>query len=275
MDRRVVAITALLGLAAAGTSAASTVREASSLALPLELGVAPEPVVLAAVVPVAGHEFAPAPPGTRFESVRYRPRRRIYREPSYGPRPETFSQIHVGVMDVDGAERPGFLLGFRGGLAVDPNVQVGAQLDWRHRGSADTQVLSEQPGPGGTTITVRRDLSRSSSDLVPVMGLVQVGGGSGQVMPYFGLAGGLEVLHLSAQDFQTGEEFEGTFAGWGWQIWGGVAMPLSGRARVNAEAFYNAAELGRDVQDATTGQDLRETVDVSGAGARLGLAWGF
>lgn len=272
MIRRVFA-SALMGLLAAGTSSASPTGGASPLALPLDFAV--EPVVSAAVTP-SGAGFVIAPSGTRLESVHYRPRRRIYREPVYGPRPETFSQFHIGVQDVDGAERPGILFGFRGGLAVDPNVQIGAQLEWRHRGNSDTQVISQQPGPGGTTITVRQDLARSSSDLVPIMALVQVGGGSGgQVLPYFGLAGGAEVLHLSAENFQTGEDFDGTFAGWGWQIWGGLAMPLSGRSRVNAEVFYNGSELSRDTEDAFTGQTYRETVDMSGAGARLGLAWGF
>jgi hypothetical protein len=274
MKRRIVAFTALLGLLAAGASAAPPLAESSALALPLDF-TDPAPVVAVAALP-AGAGFAVAPSGTRLEAVRYRPRRGVYREPVYGPRPETFSQIHIGFMDVDGAEEPGVLFGFRGGLAVDPNVQVGGQLEWRHRGSHDTHVISEQPGPGGTTITVRQDLSRSSLDLVPIMGLIQVGGGAGgQVLPYFGLAGGVEVLHLSAEDFQTGEEFDGTFVGWGWQAWGGLAMPLSGRARLNAEIFYNGSELSRDTDDPFTGQGYRETVDMSGAGARLGLAWGF
>lgn len=273
MKRRIVAFTALLGLLAAGVSAASPLAETSALALPLDFS-DPAPVVAVSTMP-AEPRFAVAPSGTRFEAVRYRPRRRIYREPVYGPRPETFSQFHIGVLDVEGSEKAGVLFGFRGGLAVDPNVQIGGQLEWRHRGNHDTQVISEQPGPGGTTITVRQDLDRSSSDLIPIMGLIQVGGGGGQVMPYFGLAGGVEVLHLSAENFQTGEEFDGTFVGWGWQGWGGLAMPLSGRARVNAEIFYNGSELSRDTEDPFTGQGFRETVDMSGAGARLGLAWGF
>jgi hypothetical protein len=201
----------------------------------------------------------------------------VYREPDYyrGPRPETFSQLHIGVQDVDGREEPGVLFGFRGGIQVDPNVALGGQIEWRHHGNSDTQVISEQTGPGGTPITVRQDLSRSSSDLIPIMALIQVGGGGSQVTPYFGLAGGGEILHLSAEDFTTGEDFDGTFAGWGWQVWAGVSMPLSGQARVNAEAFYNGAtDLSRDVDD-PSGFTVRESVDMSGAGARIGLAWGF
>ncbi|TMQ71344.1 MAG: hypothetical protein E6K80_05885 [Candidatus Eisenbacteria bacterium] len=264
MKYHIVACIVLLGLSAAGISAASPVTQVSPLALPIV---------------VAGDEFAPPPPDQPRE-VRYRPRR-WGRPPddypqSYGRRPQSFSQLHIGIQDVDGSEHPGVVVGFRGGLAVDPNVQIGGQVEWRHRGNSDTQVLSESAGPGGTSITVQRDLARSSSDLIPVMGLIQIGGSGATAMPYFGLAGGVEILHLSAEDFPTGEQFDGNFAGFGWQGWAGVSMPLSGQARVNVEAFYNGAtDLSRDVDDPTTGETLRESVDMSGAGARVGLAWGF
>ena len=274
MKSRVIAFAASLGLLSAGVAAAETARVAP-LALPMVEFAADPPVVMAGAV--SGSEWAQAP-GDRSE-VRYRPRRRgrpVYREPSYGPRPETFTQFHLGFMDVDGPEKPGVLFGLRGGLAVDPHVQVGGQIEWRHRGNSDTQVISSQPAPGGGTITVRRDLARSSSDLIPLMALVQIGGGPElQVIPYFGIAGGVEILHLSAENFETGEEFDGTFSGFGWQMWGGVAFPLSGRSRVNAELFYNGAELSRDIEDDFTGQTFRETVDMNGAGGRIGLAWGF
>ena len=255
MKSRLVACAALLGLVTAGASYAAP-AEVSLLALPMVEAGSDRPVLGAEAVAAStwsDGQWA-APPRSRYDALRYRPRRgRGYREPSYGPRPETFSQIHLGFMDVDGVEKPGVLLGFRGGLVADPNIQT-----------------------GGTTITVRQDLSRSSSDLVPMMGFIQVSGdASMQAIPYFGAGAGLEVLHLSAQNFQTGEEFDGTFTGFGWQLWGGVGMLLSGRTRLNVEAFYNGSELSRDVDDAFSGQTFRETIDMNGAGARVGLAMGF
>ena len=278
MKSRLVACAALLGLVTAGASYAAP-AEVSLLALPMVEAGSDRPVLGAEAVAAStwsDGQWA-APPRSRYDALRYRPRRgRGYREPSYGPRPETFSQIHLGFMDVDGVEKPGVLLGFRGGLVADPNIQIGGQIEWRHRGNSDTQVISQQPAPGGTTITVRQDLSRSSSDLVPMMGFIQVSGdASMQAIPYFGAGAGLEVLHLSAQNFQTGEEFDGTFTGFGWQLWGGVGMLLSGRTRLNVEAFYNGSELSRDVDDAFSGQTFRETIDMNGAGARVGLAMGF
>ena len=122
----------------------------------------------------------------------------------------------------------------------------------------------------------RREVSRSSSDLFPFMGYVQLNADRDlPVIPYFGLSGGYEVLFLSAEDFATGEEFDGTFGGFGWQAWGGAALPLGPRAKFTGEVFINDAELGRDVEDNFTGESFRETVDMDGAGMRFGLSWGF
>jgi hypothetical protein len=93
--------------------------------------------------------------------------------------------------------------------------------------------------------------------------------------PYFGAAAGYEVLWLRAEDFTAGTEFDATYGGFGWQAWAGASLPLGGTARVVAEVFTNQSEVGRDVEDVTTGERLRETVNVDGMGMRFGLAWGF
>ena len=276
MKIRVVTWASAALLGGVGLAVASPVTTMSPLALPLS-----DPAAMASPASESAPEqssfaalvFAPAP-GTRSDYTRFRPRQRgFYREP--GPRPETFSQIHLGFMDPEGDEEAGVLVGFRGGLAVDPNIQIGGQVDWRHRGGSTTAVVSEGPGPGGTIITTRADLERSSSDLVPILGFVQVSASDLPVVPYFGVGAGLEILHLSAENFQTGQDFSGTFAGFGWQLWGGAAWALSGRAKLNAEVFVNSSEVSRDVEDPTTGQTFRETVDMDGSGMRVGLAWGF
>jgi hypothetical protein len=287
MKRLMVSWAAFAALATSSVVYAAPVTSASPLALEsVDLGEAQ-------AYAVSG-DFAQPPPdetslaahrsGFIHESIRYRPRYRprsrprrpVYREerPSRGS--GTFTQIHAGFMDPEGPERAGFLAGLRLGVAPDAHVQIGATVDWRHRENSQSQVVSESPGPGGTVITTRRDLARSSSDFIPFLGFVQVSGGPGlPVVPYFGAGAGYEVLHLTAEDFQTGEEFEGTFGGFGWQLWGGVSFPLSGSARFNAEVFANQAELSRDDEDPLTGESFRETVDMDGTGARFGFSWGF
>src|SRR5262249_1569650 len=94
------------------------------------------------------------------------------------------------------------------------------------------------------------------------------------VVPYFGIGGGYEVLFLNAKDFQTGEKFDGTFGGWGWEAWGGAALPLSGNTRLAAEVFTNTASVERDVDD-PSGATFHEVVDLDGVGMRFGVNWGF
>ena len=263
--------------ATARHAAAATPAAVSQLALSMTEAPGVWAVAVGSGPGAFGEGFvAPAHPiGTRLEA-RYRPRRRYAERPDYGPRPESFSQIHVGFMDPEGDASSGVLVGFRGGIEVDPRIQLGGNFDWRHKFDSATEVISEGVGPGGEVIVTRRDLSRSSSNFFPLLGFIQLSADRGRgVIPYAGLAGGYEVLFLSAENFQTGESFDGTFGGFGWQVWGGAALPLSGRARLNAEVFLNEAELSRHVEDGFTGQSSRETIDLDGAGMRFGLAWGF
>ena len=214
-----------------------------------------------------------APAGTRFEAVRY------WRHAPEPP-PERHSnsspvQIHGGFYSPDGSDATSFALGFRGGPSVDERIQLGIGVDWYHQ-SEDQREVVGQSSPGGRPVTVTRELSHASSDLVPVLAFLQVNLGSGRsLVPYVGIAGEYQVLVLSATDFQTGAAYDATFGGWGWQAWGGAALPLGSRSRLFGEVFVNSGEVGRDVDDPAGGVPYREIVDADGAGMRFGLSWGF
>jgi len=213
--------------------------------------------------------------GSRYESSRYRPRRdRGHGRSAW--RGRGVSQVHAGFLDPDGPSEAGFLAGFRGGQKIDDMVEIGLGLDWRNKSGRATELIQHAVGPGGETILVRRDLSRYSSDLFPLLAYIQVSGPSHlTLVPYAGAAASWQVLFLQADDFTTGETFEATFDGFGWQLWGGAALPLSGRSRLFGEVFMNRADLNRDTYDFATGQDIRETVKADGVGARFGLSWGY
>jgi hypothetical protein len=225
----------------------------------------------AATVLPAGSYLA----ATRYEATRYRPRgERHYRDRSY--RARGVSQIHAGFLDPDGPTDPGFVVGFRGGQQIDDMFQIGLGVDWRNKSGRSTEVLQETVGPGGEVIRVRRDLSRYSSNLFPGIAYLQLSGPLNlAIVPYFGVAGSWQVLFLEADDFQTGESFDATYDGFGWQMWGGAALPLSGRSQLVGEVFLNNADLNRDVFDPVSGTEIRETVSTDGVGARFGISWGF
>jgi hypothetical protein len=278
----VAALAALSISSAAAFADSSKIKPSSPLNSSTLLDFTHELAAIASGVVTASDAVAYRHGGQRtgYESVRYRPRRGSYqgRDDNYrgGSNSRGVGQIHAGFFDPDGAPQSGALFGFRGGQLIDDNVQLGVGVDWRHESANASAVSQEAPGPGGTIIVTRQDLARSSSNLFPVMGYLQAQGPSSMaVIPYIGVGGGYEVLFLSAEDFTTGEQFDGTFGGWGWQLWAGAAVPMSSRARITGEVFMNNAELNREVDDPTTGQTLRQSVDMDGLGLRLGLSWGF
>ena len=212
---------------------------------------------------------------TRYESSRYRPRRGGHHNNNFW-RGRGVSQLHAGFLDPDGPSEAGFLAGFRGGQRIDDTFEIGLGLDWRNKSGRVTELVSETTGPGGERIIVQREVSSFSSNLFPALLYMQLSGPSHlTLVPYVGAAASWQVLFLEGRDFATGESFDATFDGFGWQAWAGAALPLSGRSRLMGEVFMNQADVHRDVYDPMTGTDIRETVNVDGVGARLGMSWGF
>lgn len=291
MDRRwfsIAALPALLLAAPALASVGAQAPAASELPVisPLSLGLS-ETAVAPAVAEGQSSEVLAAAFSPVLESIRYRPRQRWRerdrdrdRDRSYARRSSSnasgFSQIHGGFFDPDGEPPSALLLGVRAGANLDDKFQLGLGLDWSRRADRAVAVVTEVPVPGGGVAEQQRVLARSSSNLIPMTAFLQVTPGSDlPLSPYFGVAGGYEVLFLDAEDFETGEQFEATYGGWGWQIWGGATAQLSGQTRLAAEVFWNDAVLERDLDDPGTGQTLREIVMADGLGMRIGLNWGF
>jgi hypothetical protein len=262
---------ALLSLSAPTAFAAASSSDPSAFTLPAGT-LALVPTLAADVAPELNVVHVAALPDVEFTGVHYRPRRSGR---DRGATASSVSQIHLGFFDPDGDPARKFLVGIRGGPMLDSHVQLGVGLDWAHDSDHTSSVSSRTTGPGGIPITVQRDVARASTDLFPVMAFVQISADDNMsVVPYFGGAAGYQLMNLSAEDFQTGQSFDATYGGWGWQLWGGAALPLSGRTRLTGEVFINGAELGRDVDDPLLG-GYRETVKADGVGARFGLAWGF
>jgi len=232
---------------------------------------------LTAPAPAGGATLVPATLAlsTPFVGgVTYRPRH--YR--SGPPVMPITTQIHAGFFDPTDDLDAGFDCGFRMGPQVDPHVQFGVAMDWWHRAEEDEVAIGSYDGPGGT-VEERLLLSKSTLDLVPLLAFVQVGGDENMsVIPYAGVGVGYEWLFMTADDYYYGESYDETFGGFGWQAWGGVAIPLSGRTRLTGEVFYNGCEAGSDMDvylDEYGPVTVRDIVKLNGVGARFGLAWGF
>jgi len=232
-------------------------------------------------VSYVGYRSASPPPPSR---VRYRPRGGGSYDyaPPPPPRPrkprqpEGWMELHGGAVDPDGDAGSMGLGGIKFGGAPDPRVQLGVMVDWAHRGNATTEIITTDTGPNGEEIRTQRELAEASTDLVPMLAYLQVGGsGRLPIIPYIGAGGGYQMLFLSAEDFTTGEEFDATYHGWAWQVWGGLAIPLSRTLKLTGEVFRTGGTVGRDLDEIGGGAVIREEIDVDGTGARVGLSFGF
>lgn len=205
--------------------------------------------------------------------VRYRPRG-YYRDERSNWYMPTWTQLHAGFLDPTDNFGTSFDGGVRIGPMVDPHIQLGVGLDWWHRSTSETANLGSLPLPGGSA-NAQIELSRSTADLVPLLGFVQVSGDEDMpVVPYGGAGIGYEWLIVHAERADTGDTFDQTFGGFGWQAWVGAGIPLSGHARVNGEVFYNGSEPRADVI-LDDGTPATAKVNMNGVGMRFGIAWGF
>jgi hypothetical protein len=208
-------------------------------------------------------------PKTRYDAVSYRPRGQRPVDPRV-QRWRGVGQLHAGVFDPDGPPQNGFNLGFRAGHELDQMLQIGVGLDWRTR-SGIAVPATQTPGA-----PVPIQSNQYSSNLLPVLAYLQLQGPNMLISPYVGVAGSWQVLFLSATDAVTGQHYDATFTGWGWQAWAGAGFRVAGRTRLIAEVFMNEGSVGRDIYDPNYyGPVVRETIRTDGFGARYGVCWGF
>lgn len=256
------------------TVAAASPPAPSALALPIvDAGgaLAPAPVILASVdaaVPLAS--------GTVLEAIRYEPRASSYYHPSPPParsyRPTSASQLHMGFFDQSNTTMTPMVFGFRAGGLIDEHVQIGVNADWHYRSQDQVSILSQQTLPGGTTAQVTQVLSRVTTNLVPVLGYLQIGGSQKlPISPYVGGGAGYEWYFVRADDYATNTSYSADYGGFGWQVWAGLQVPLGAHTRLIAEGFMNQADLGRDVY--VNGLRYRESVNLNGGGGRFGLTF--
>jgi hypothetical protein len=234
------------------------------------------PLVVSALWSAPGHaqtaptvpSLAPAAPQVLGLLYRARGRDRL-------PESSLVTQVTVGMFDPQGAADSRQAIGLRFGPMVDENVHLGLAMDWFHRGE-NRSTLVETRTVSGELVEQERVVATSRVDHFPIHLFAQFSGSEDLVLvPYGGLSAGYQLLSLHGEDRVTNVTYDGWFSGWGWQGWGGVALPLGARTRLTGEVYVNRAVLRRDTTDPLNGQTVTEKVRASGTGLRAGLAWGF
>jgi hypothetical protein len=266
-----IAATALLSVAAAAAAIPSAPRapvDPRFVGIPVD---SPAPAIGFTYPGELGRVAALRQSPRRQREPRNHPEPRRYFE-ERGRRPPVVTQLSAGLYSPGGPSATSFLLSARAGPQVDPQVQVGFMIDWAHKEDRVSATFGHET-VGGVDLSFDDSRLRGRSDLVPLLAFVQVGGGgSTRWIPYAGVAAGYEFLAMEAER-PDGTRFDGTFGGWGWQLWAGAALPFSSRARLSGEIFLNRVDLGRDVK--VYDRVLRQTASFNGPGLRVGVAWGF
>ena len=224
--------------------------------------------------------YAPEHAVIVLESIRYQPRSYPppatspppqHSEPSYNDRGGPTGQIHMGFFEPTNYSSTGMVFGFRGGAAIDPHFQLGVNVDWHYRTDEQVTVVGTPVLPLGGSAQVQQVLSHATSNLLPMVGYLQISAGRLPIIPYIGAGAGYEALWLSANDYVTGANYTAYYGGFGWQGWAGLKIPI-GRTRLVGEAFFNEASLSRNVSG---GPNYRVVVNLEGVGGRFGLGWGL
>jgi hypothetical protein len=206
------------------------------------------------------------PPGVSPDSDK------VYQAHMNEPRSKTGAiHLHGGVYSPIDATVTNALLGARIGLHMGEPVLFGVQTGWTYH----TKSLYGASGGGPPGLNPKTVLATATANLIPAMAFLQVTLTQKFFLaPYLGIAGGYEWLYLRAKDYQAGTEASLTYSNPAWEWYAGMGLRLTRSTRVDGEVFYHGATMGRDVVDGS-GTTLRETVDLDGVGARVGLNFAY
>jgi hypothetical protein len=194
---------------------------------------------------------------------------KLYLANIHEPRSHTGAiHLHGGVWTPTNATNTNAMLGLRIGANMGTPVLFGVLTGWTYHKKSlyDTVPPSGPPGLSPRTV-----VATGSANLIPAMAFLQVTLTQKFFLaPYMGVAAGYEWLYLKAHDYRTTADTSLTYSNPAWEWYAGMGIRLSRGVRVDGEVYYNGATLGRDVYD-TAGHLLKETVDMNGPGARIGL----
>ena len=210
---------------------------------------------------------------TRSEVRRYYPSS-SYRSHESKPIQGWF-EIRGGVYDSESTTKDDWTVGIKTSGQITPIVQLGFTADLHRRENAGRTVTSTYTDPAGNVVTTSTTAVQNESNLWPVMATLEFRLPTGVLEPYVGGGAGWEFLNVQAHDGNTGLDYSANYNGFGYQAFGGLRIPLGSRARLSGEVYYNGANVDRHFFDPLSGNEIQESVDVNGVGARGGLSFAF
>ena len=190
-------------------------------------------------------------------------------------RPAYFANLGVGSFDPSSQPGRGFYFNGAIGSEINDAMDLGLSLQWYHRSTGGSQIISEFEDPAGNVGQRVIETSDVTTDLVPMMGFLRVRVPvTGSVQPYVGAGIGWEWLTVDGTDDQ-GFAFSDDYNGVGAQFFGGANIGVSPNASVYGEAIWNASTVSAEFYDSFYGGTVRDEIDMDGLGLHAGLRFRF
>jgi hypothetical protein len=181
--------------------------------------------------------------------------------------------FRVGYFNPDDAE-DGITLGASFGRLFDEMVEVGLGVDVLYRNFTDDATVATSVLPDGTVVSTSVTKVEFSTLLLPIMLEVGVRIPVGPTKARISGGLGYEILRIKEENFQLDVSDNRWYGGFTWQVGGGWMFGLGSSTYIFVEGFYRRAEVDRRTDDMIQGLPVREVVDTSGLGARVGISVG-
>lgn len=189
--------------------------------------------------------------------------------------PRYYAALGGGNFDPDNQPGSGFWgnaeLGSEAGQALD----LGVRVNWYHRASDRSEVVSESTDPAGNV--VQRVVVRNNveTNLIPAMAIARIRFPmSRDFQPYVGGGVGWEWLTVDGTDDQ-GFVFQDDYDGFGAQLFGGLNVGVAPNMGLYGEALWNKSTVKATFYDPSVGGDVQDEINLDGLAFHGGLRFRF
>ncbi|MGE5179513.1 MAG: outer membrane protein [Bacteroidota bacterium] len=190
-------------------------------------------------------------------------------------RPQYYAEIGAGSFDPD--KQPGNGLwgnAEMGGLVGDA-LDLGVRVNWYHRSSDNSQIVSTYTDPNGLVHQQVLEGTSVETNLVPVMAVLRVRFPvTGQFQPYVGGGLGWEWLSVSGTD-SSGFDIQNDYDGFGAQVFGGLNVGVAPNTGLYGEAVWNKSTVSAKFFDTALGENIKDEINMNGLAVHGGLRFTF
>lgn len=203
---------------------------------------------------------------------RYRDRDRDRYYDNYTP--HYFGSLGAGGFDPDDQPGNGLWVNAELGSEVGEALDLGVRVNWYHRESGQSQVITNFEDEAGNIGQRVIETSDVETNLVPLMAILRVRFPvTSEFQPYVGGGIGWEWLTVDGTD-QDGFSFQDDYDGFGAQLFGGLNVGVSPNMALYGEALWNKSTVSAEFFDPTLG-NIKDEIDMDGLGIHGGLRFRF